>query len=92
MSLTIVNDGGIHIGDIVMLKCDGTQAEQLVTLPKPARKDCYLALSTSNALGSTSSRVSSSNAFLVKSVDGSQAGSRIRYGQPFALTNLEGTV
>jgi hypothetical protein len=42
-SLSTVNDGCIHYGDIVLLKCDGTDEKKQEYIAKPARKDCYIA-------------------------------------------------
>ena len=74
-----------------MVKCDGTQSKEFNTLPKAARKDCHLVRSGNNAVGSPSSGVNASSAFVVKSVDGSQEGVKIKYGQPFALASVDGS-
>ena len=42
-NLKTVNDGCIHYGDIVLLKCNGTDDRKEEYIAKPARKDCYLA-------------------------------------------------
>ena len=89
-----MNDGRIHIGDVVMLKCDATSHILAATTPKAARQDCYLASNgqSGSATGSALPHVNAFTVLKVKSVDGSASGSVIKFGQPFALTNLDETV
>jgi hypothetical protein len=90
--LSTVNDGKIHIGDIVMLRCDGTQDQPSSLLPKAYRNDCNIVSNGMIAAGSPSSSINSSSALVIKSVDGSAPGSPLTYGQAFAITTLDGSV
>jgi hypothetical protein len=96
--LTTSPDGFVHFGDVLMLKCDGTEANRPGFIAKAARRDCFLngefvRRSNENlieAQGTILSRPNKKNAFVLRSVDGSVNGSVLRYGQPFALSSLDG--
>lgn len=92
LTLSTVNDGKIHIGDIVMLRCVGTQDQPSSLLPKAYRNDCNIVSNGMIAAGSPSSSINSSSALVIKSVDGSAPGTPLTYGQAFAITTLDGSL
>lgn len=92
LTLTTVNDGRVHIGDIIMLRCDGTQDQPASLLPKAYRNDCNIVSSGLNCLGSALSAINSGSALVVKSVDGSSPGTPLTFGQAFAITTLDGNL
>lgn len=75
-----------------MLKCDGNKNQPSPLLPKAYRDDCYLTVQDLNATGITSQIVNNQTAFVIKSVDGTPNGGAIKFGQPFAITTLDGSV
>ncbi len=90
--MSTVNDNRIHIGDVVLLKCDGTSNQPSSLVAKANRKDCFVSANGTQAQGITSPVVNLNTALIVRSVDGSAEGSAIKYGQAFALSTLDGNV
>ena len=67
VSLTTVNDGSVHIGDVIQLKCDGTFQKDTPLIAKAQRKDCYVSVGgVGPAAGSSFSEVNSSTALVIR--------------------------
>ncbi len=64
--MTTVNDGRVHIGDILSLRCDGTEDQQISLTAKAYRKDCYLCINGDSASGTASPVVNSNTALVIK--------------------------
>lgn len=96
VSLTTVPDGSIHFGDIVQIRCDGTNPTKMQYIAKATRKDCYLTgnftgagqENTLSSNGTTNGEINPKTAFIIRSVDGSTDGTVVRFGQPFALSSF----
>jgi hypothetical protein len=65
-TVSSVNDGRVHFGDSILLKCDGNIDQVDILIAKPVRKDCYLSASCNNAVGISSPAMNSSNIFIIK--------------------------
>lgn len=92
IGLTTVNDGRVHVGDVITLKCDGTQDQQASLIAKAYRKDCYLSINGLACSGTSAPIINSTTALVIRSVDGSAPGTPISFGQPFAITNYDGSL
>lgn len=44
--LTTVNDGRVHFGDTMLVRCEGTDNKPKSFIAKAYRKDCYLSTDT----------------------------------------------
>lgn len=40
--MTTSPNGCLHFGDVVQLRCDGTNPQKVSSIAKAARKDCYI--------------------------------------------------
>lgn len=97
VQLSNIADNRIHIGDALILKCDGASSQNSL-IAKANRKDCYLSAgsidtgsNTTSALGSPNGCLIPNTVLVVRSVDGSLLGKPLKYGQPFALSTFDGS-
>ena len=94
--MTTVPDGSIHFGDIVQIRCDGSNPTKMQYIAKATRKDCYLtgnftSADQENTLpsnGTANGEINPKTSFIIRSVDGSTDGTVVRFGQPFALSSV----
>jgi len=98
INLSTSTDGCLHFGDVVQLRCDGSNPMKVSSIAKPARKDCYITgdfvRSTGQDYiatgGSAYDQISPKTVFVIRSVDGTADGSVLKFGQPFALSSYDG--
>ncbi|NP_001120035.1 cilia- and flagella-associated protein 161 [Xenopus tropicalis] len=101
--LSISQDGCLHFGDVVML-LNPENSEQSLSNTSPTNGNYALSVNPNeNAVyskthleapcgvsGSTNLEPTVRNAFIITSVDGSDVGEPVHYGQNFALRTTEG--
>lgn len=82
-----------------MLRCEGTNNKPSPLIAKAYRNDCFISTgpllkdaTTVAAAGVTVPALNERTGLVVQSVDGSPAGSSIKFGQPFALSTYDKSV
>lgn len=103
--LSVSRDGFVHFGDMVMLINPGQENEaQALQQIDPLRKPLALAINMNeyslfmedaidkpcNVSATPLLKPHVRNSFIITSVDGSENGAVLRYGQPFAIATLPG--
>lgn len=101
--LSISKDGFLHIGDVVML-LNPENSEQSLSNPSPVNGNYTLSANPDESAlhckshltaqcgvsGSSNVKPCARNAFIITSVDGSEHGEPLHYGQNFALRTADG--
>lgn len=97
--LTTVTDNRIHFGDTIMLRCEGTNNKPSPLIAKAYRNDCYIStgpltrdVTSVAATGASVPALNEKTGLILQSVDGSPAGSSIKFGQPFAISTFDKSV
>ncbi|XP_078490845.1 cilia- and flagella-associated protein 161-like isoform X1 [Ciona intestinalis] len=103
--LTVTTDGFVHFGDTVMLVNPGQETVPLslqqIEPPRPATSlsinidehKMHTACQVEGPCNVSASRMlnpSARNSFVITSVDGSENGSPLKFGQPFAISTTGG--
>uniref|UniRef100_H2YBW8 Cilia- and flagella-associated protein 161 n=1 Tax=Ciona savignyi TaxID=51511 RepID=H2YBW8_CIOSA len=102
--LTVSTDGFVHFGDAIMIVNPGQESTPNSLHQDPPRPATSLSINLDEQKMHTASKVegpcavsasrilspSARNTFIITSVDGSENGSPLRFGQPFALSTAGG--
>ncbi|XP_039271864.2 cilia- and flagella-associated protein 161-like [Styela clava] len=105
MDPTVTTDGFVHFGDIVMLINPGQEnTPRSLQLIEPPRQPSALSINMDEYKMHTAKQVEgpcavscstlfdpcARNLFVITSVDGTEHGQALRFGQPFAISTTEG--